>query len=151
MSICRQTLDCRNLFGPNFTARKKIFYLILFSGADLKTETRTVLYCNAPILLSSPIKRNCTIGSTKEFAAIAPEAATPGNPIPVRITKKRTREDDHFEAGGGWQAMGGGRNSCISIYISPGKVVSPHANRPDIGVLGPGSSHTSFPSDGAGP
>jgi hypothetical protein len=35
VSICRQTLDCRNLFGPNFTARKIIFYLILFSGADL--------------------------------------------------------------------------------------------------------------------
>ena len=42
--------------------------------------------------------------STKVFAAIVPDAATPGNPI-------------------------------------PGNVVSPQANKPLIGVFGPGNSH----------
>ena len=71
-------------------------------------------YCNAPLLFSSPIKLNCVPGDTSVFAAIVPEAATPGNPI-------------------------------------PGKVVSPHANKPSIGVFGPGNSQTSFPFEGAGP
>mmetsp|Transcript_28223 Transcript_28223/g.32326 ORF Transcript_28223/g.32326 Transcript_28223/m.32326 type:complete len:107 (+) Transcript_28223:199-519(+) len=76
--------------------------------------SQTHPYCNALFDFNSLINSNCLSTLTKVFAAIVPEAATPGKPI-------------------------------------PGNVVSPHANKPLIGVIGPGNSQTSFPSGGAGP
>jgi hypothetical protein len=41
-----------------------------------------LVYCSAPLALKFFMSFNCVLTSTSVFAAIVPEAATPGKPIP---------------------------------------------------------------------
>lgn len=56
-----------------------------YNGSTLLTTVVLTFYfyCSAPFCRSSFIKLVWVLTDTKEFAAIVPEAATPGNPIPV--------------------------------------------------------------------
>ena len=52
---------------------------------NINNEIYSIIYCKAPFAFNSFIKSSWEPTSTKVFAAIVPDAATPGNPIPGNV------------------------------------------------------------------
>jgi hypothetical protein len=52
-----------------------------------------IFYCKKPLLRRSSINSSWAVIGAMVFAAMVPEAATPGNPIPGKLNEERNGEN----------------------------------------------------------
>ena len=107
---------------------------------------KVCIYCKAPFDLSSLIKLSCSPTSTNVLAAIVPDAATPGKPMPGKVVSPHARRPFTGVFG-----PGSSHCNCKNNKFIPMKLVleSDHDIK-DI-QTSVQSLTTSFPIGGAGP